>query len=100
MSTMELAAFLLQAIHASIPARCCSGVAFIMSSNEAIGALESTRNFYMVDPSFRGAVRLRCAEYGPGREGRKATLRRKAKNTAPTTHNAAPAWFGPNFAPR
>src|SRR4051812_45962364 len=47
MSTIEAAAFLPQVIQASMPAFCCSGVAFIICSNEARGALYRTRNFFM-----------------------------------------------------
>ena len=39
MSTIEEAADLLQAIQVSMPAFCCSGVAFFISSNDDAGAL-------------------------------------------------------------
>jgi len=37
MSAIEPDAFLLQLIQASIPAFCCSGVAFFICSKEAVG---------------------------------------------------------------
>src|SRR2546421_10168927 len=50
MSTIDPPAFLLQAIQASMPAFCCSGVAFIICSNDVVGALYRTRNFFMDVP--------------------------------------------------
>ena len=39
MSTIDAAALAPHAIQASMPAFCCSGVAFIIRSNDASGAL-------------------------------------------------------------